>query len=110
MLVTAVNGIALVTVVRGFNGTQAVAHNNTSGIIFGLVTDFPNFNPTVGTFNVGLHRYQGPNAPVAAATTITAPGEVFHITGTTATATINLPSNFVEGHIFVIADGILDLD
>lgn len=105
MYVTAVSG-TLISVVRGVNGTVASAHNSSQGVIAGLVTDFPNFNPTVTTFELGLKRFQGANSPVASATTITAPGEVFHVTGTTTIETINLPTNFVEGRITIIFDGV----
>jgi hypothetical protein len=107
MQVTGIPVAGTVTVIRGVQGTQAVAHNNTQGVLIGeAASDFPNFQPTISAFAVGLPRYQGINAPVASALAITPPGAFFHVTGTTATATINLPANFVEGPITVIADGV----
>ena len=107
MVVTAVSG-TLISVIRGIFGTRQVAHSNTQGVIAGLYSDFQNFVPSVTSFTTGvLQKYNGVAAPVAAATTITPTGQYFHITGTTATATINLPStDFLEGTIFVIADAV----
>lgn len=105
MLVTAVSG-TFVTVVRGWNGTQAVTHNVTTSVVAGLAADFPNFKPTVGVFDVGLPTYQGANAPIASATAITLLGQISHITGTTQIQTINLPPNFVEGTVRLIFDGV----
>jgi hypothetical protein len=103
MLVTAVSG-TLITVVRGQQGTIAAAHGVTSGVIAGLVSDFPNFQPTIGSFNTGINRYNGVNAPVASAATIAAPGQTFHVTGGTAINIITPPANFVEGEITIIFD------
>lgn len=95
-----------IQVVRGMLGTQAVAHLTGALVVVGLSGDFPQFAPAVSAFQtLSPNRFQGIYPPVAAATTITASGPVFHITGTTATATISLPSGFVEGSITVIADG-----
>lgn len=109
MLVTGITGTT-VSVVRGYFGSQAQAHNSSAPIVFGLVTDFPIIVPAIASFvtaNSGLqNRYQGVYAPVTAAGTITPTGPIFHITGTTATSVINLPTNFVEGSITVIADAI----
>ena len=45
-------------------GTQAaVAHVNTSGVIAGLVTDFPQFQPSVNTFVTSPELYQGVSGP-----------------------------------------------
>lgn len=105
MQVTAISG-TYASVTRGVMGTQAVAHNNSSPVIAGLVTDFPQFNPTVTSLAVGPGRSVGVSAPVAAATAITPTGGVFHVTGTTTFSTINLPLNFVEGSIKIIFDGV----
>lgn len=43
---------------------------------------------------------------VASATTITPTGQIFHVTGTTAIATINLPFTGFTGSITIIPDGI----
>jgi hypothetical protein len=106
MAVYAVPVSGTVQVIRGVSGTQAVAHAASSGVVAGGPADFPTFQPTVASFSLGLNRYQGLAAPVASATTITASGQRFHVTGTTATATINLPPNFLEGDITIIADGV----
>lgn len=107
MVVTAVSG-TLISVIRGIFGTRQVPHAASQGVIAGLYSDFANFTPSVTAFTTGvLQKYNGVNAPVAAATTITPSGQYFHITGTTATATINLPStDFLEGSIYVIADAV----
>ena len=106
MLVTGVAG-TVVNVVRGYNGTQSLAHAITAPVTSGLGVDFTQFFPTVAAFGVQPpYGFQGFSGPIASATTITAPGAFFHVTGTTATATINLPANFLEGQITVVADGV----
>ena len=110
MLVTAVSG-TVISVIRGQLGTQAVSHAASTVVVSGGVTpqsnDFSVFSPAVTTTtDAKLRQFDGISAPVASATTITPSGPIFHVTGTTATATINLPTGFVEGEIEVIADGI----
>lgn len=105
MQVTGVPLSGVVQVVRGFNGTRATSHGASEPIIIGLPSDFANFTPSVGSFVVENNRFFGVSAPVAAAATITPTGKLFHITGTTATSKINLPSvDTVEGQFTVIAD------
>ncbi len=94
-----------VIVKRGWNGSQATAHVKSSVVLIGGNNDFPLIAPKVGAFTAQSDRYQGVSAPVAAAAKITAPGAVFHITGTTTVNIINPPANFVEGNITVIPDG-----
>ena len=109
MEVTGVNGTQI-SVRRGIEGTQAVSHSVSVPVISGqtgLSPDFPLFTPPRTTdVPSPPSRFSPVSAPVASATTITPSGPVFHVTGTTATATINLPPNFVEGEITVIADGV----
>jgi hypothetical protein len=45
-------------------------------------------------------------AAVASASSITPSGPLFHVTGTTSTTTITLPTGFAGGEITVIADGV----
>ncbi len=107
MFVTAVPVSGTVQVIRGVLGTQAVAHVTSSGVLAGLVTDFPNFVAKIGTESPLLpDRFAGVSAVVAAAGTIVAPGPLFHVSGTTATTKITPPANFVEGSITIIADAI----
>lgn len=47
-----------------------------------------------------------PTAAVASATTILPTGPLFHVTGTTATATFTIPVGFEGGCFTVIADGV----
>jgi|SRR5690348_16348850 len=101
-----------VTVRRGIEGTQALAHSASVPVLSGQVSlatnDFPVFTPTrTVDQDAPLSRFgPAPSAPVASATTITPSGALFHVTGTTAIATINLPANFIEGQITIIFDGI----
>jgi hypothetical protein len=93
-------------VVRGVNGTAAVAHLTGESVLIGGPADFTNFQPIQAATVATSNRFAGLSPSVASATTITATGDRFHVTGTTATATINLPPGFVEGSITIIADAI----
>lgn len=62
----------------------------------------PGFNNPLAT--VGGSFLQ-PTAAVASATTILPTGPLFHLTGTTAFATITLPVGFAHGCITIIQDG-----
>jgi hypothetical protein len=107
MWVTGVPVSGTVTVVRGYYGTKAVAHLTSAPLSIGLLSDFPVFTPQVGAFQVEVqNRFVGISAPVAAAATIVAPANVFHVTGTTATNIITPPAGFVGGEITVIADAV----
>jgi len=107
MFVTGVPQSGVVQVIRGFSGTQAVSHIVTTPVIVGGTGDFPNFAPNITAFNAALpNRFAGVSGPVASAATIAAPGPIFHVTGTTATNIITPPTNFVEGRITIIADGV----
>lgn len=69
------------------------------------------FNDTTRALEIGGLLDVGPTAlptAVASATTITAPtgGNTFHVTGTTAIATINSPFGTRSGCINIIPDGI----
>lgn len=106
MVVTGVPVSGTVQVTRGMYGTKAVAHLTSAPVTIGLVGDFPVFTPQVGAFQTEVqNRYQGISAAVAAAATIIAPAQVFHVTGTTATNIITPPANFVGGTVTIIADG-----
>lgn len=107
MQVVAVPISGTVQVIRGISGTQAVSHLITTGVAIGGPSDFPNFSPAIASFQtLSPNRFQGPSGPVASAATIAASGAVFHVTGTTATNIITPPTNFVEGRITIIADGV----
>lgn len=111
MYVTAVTGTQ-VNVIRGVAGTKALSHANAAPIIAGLPSDFAAFVPTQNVYAPDNSNFVPISAAVASATTITPTGRRFHVTGTTATATINLPptlnpgGTFLEGDITVIADGV----
>lgn len=104
---SAATGAGIAPCIRGIGGTKAQAHLSGAPVLVGLITDFPKFQPMVEVATYpDLNRYDGFSAPVASATTIVATGKKFHVTGTTATATITPPSNFVEGDITIVADGV----
>jgi hypothetical protein len=107
MYVTGVPVSGTVQVLRGFGGTKAVAHLAGVICLVGGLGDFVQFTPQIGAFQTEVvNRFQGVSAPVAAAATIVAPSNVFHVTGTTATNIITPPTNFVGGEITIIADGL----
>src|ERR1700691_946254 len=96
-----------VQVIRGVYGTRAVAHSASSGVLISATqADFPTFQPSIDSYNTNLNRYQGINAPVAAAAVLVASGAFFHVTGTTASSSMTPPTGFVEGQITIIADAI----
>lgn len=105
MYVTGVPASGVVTVIRGYGGTQATLHNASANVTIGLVTDFPQFTPAIAAFQVlAPNRFQGSYAPVASAATIVAPGPQFHVTGGTAINIITPPANFVEGMVTILFD------
>ncbi len=107
MFVTSVPVSGTVTVLRGFGGTKAVAHLAAVLVTIGGFGDFVQFTPQIGAFQTEVqNRFMGLSAPVAAAATIVAPANVFHVTGTTATNIITPPANFVGGEVTIIADGV----
>lgn len=63
-----------------------------------------NTTNSVTTFGTYINKLKGTS--VASDTTITPTGEVFHVTGTTAIATINVPTGLITGSITIIPDGI----
>lgn len=106
MLVTGVSG-TVVSVSRGYNGTQAAAHGATAPVISGLGSDFAGFTPAQGSFtvlpNIG---FNGWSAPVAGAATNVATGALFHLTGTVAMVNLTAPANYIEGTpITIVFDG-----
>src|ERR1039457_2990548 len=106
MFVTSVNTVTLVVnVLRGQYGTQSIAHATTGSVLIGTATDFPNFQPTVTAFATSS-TYAGMSAPVASATSVTATGKRFHVTGTTTITNMVPPSSVVEGVVSIIFDGV----
>ena len=96
-----------VPVARGEYGSTAQSHGASCPALVGVSTDFSGFRPgQAATVPLRPDPDAGIAAPVASATTITASGSVFHVTGTTATATITRATGFTQGKITVIADGI----
>lgn len=92
MQIQNVNG-AVVTVQRGYNGSLAVPHGATTPVLSGFSQDFFAFvPPQKADVPFQPNGSLACSAPVASATTITATGAFFHITGTTPVATINLPN------------------
>jgi hypothetical protein len=105
MQVTAVPVSGTVSVVRGTNGTKAVAHLTSVPVIIGGVSDFPVFTPQVGAFQTEVqNRYASLSAVVASSATIVAPANYFHVSGGTAINIITPPANFVSGEITIIFD------
>lgn len=108
---SAATGAGTALCARGVGGTKAQAHLSGAPVLVGLVTDFPKFQPAVEAFIApDLNRFDGFAAPVASANTIVATGKLFHVTGTTLIKTITPPTNFVEGEIVIIFDGVAAWD
>lgn len=110
MLVTGVNG-TVISVQRGVAGSPAATHAVSTPVLAGLPTDFGPFIPSVKAQQDPSPSGQmyGFSAPVASATTITATGSLFHVTGTTSIATINPPPGpgAIEGSsITIVFDGV----
>ncbi len=103
MTVNRVPTAGVVYVERGVAGTVAAPHVINSLVLCGGPVDFPQFLPK--NLAAVADKFQGVSAAVAAAATIVAPGNVFHVTGTTATNIITPPAGFVEGSITIISDG-----
>lgn len=112
MIVSAFSGVSgsAVGVVRGQGGTKQVAHGNTAPTLVFLATDFGslyNQGLVQAAFNVSFGQIIG--APVASATTIApsvwGPGTAFHVTGTTALATITVPTGVLQTQVTMIFDG-----
>lgn len=66
-----------------------------------LPINLQNYKPRIQGYSADMR-----GANVASATTITPTGELFHVTGTTAIATINIPYTGFNGSITIIPDGI----
>lgn len=69
----------------------------TSALPFNL----QNYKPRIQGYSADMR-----GANVASATTITPTGELFHVTGTTAIATINVPYSTFNGSITIIPDAV----
>ncbi len=106
MAVVKVPASGQVQVLRGQNGTRAVSHAASCPVLTGSPSDFAGYTPAQSSTVPLQNKFQGVSAPVAAATSITPSGKVFHITGTTQTTDIVLPAGFVEGSFTVIPDAI----
>ncbi len=108
IIVVGVPQSGVVEVLRGQFGTQAVAHAAGTPVLAGQQSDVDTnayqFAPAQGVTVPVWDGQEGLSAPVASATTITASGPRFHITGTEAIVTINSYPGFVEGQITVIPD------
>lgn len=104
-----------VQVKRAQLGSCASAHGSAAVVLSGQATDFP--GPIPISIKASQDYYPnmvGFSAPVASATTIVASGYLFHVTGTTATATITAPVAGVSGgslpldgsSITIVADAV----
>jgi len=92
VLNTPASATAPVQVKRSQLGSCAQAHGLSAVVLSGQATDFP--GPIPISIKASQDYYPnmvGFSAPVASATTIVASGYLFHVTGTTATATITAP-------------------
>ena len=103
MLVLGVSG-TLISVQRGVAGTAAAAHGTSTPVLAGLPADFGPIVPSVKAT-----QDPGPtgnsyvfSAPVSADATITRSGPLFHLTGATNVATINLPAGYLEGSAITV--------
>lgn len=113
MVVTQFSGVSgsPVGVARGQNGTKQVAHATSAPVMIFNAGDFGSIY-SLGfdlqhPFDASFGQIIG--APVATATTI-APSvwgrnTAFHVTGTTAVATITLPSGVLQTEVTLIFDG-----
>jgi hypothetical protein len=113
MLVTAVPLSGVVTVLRGQGGTRALPHTITTNVISGLPTDFLGFIPAVKAFTMNQPEtpFQS-SGQIAAAATLFAPSNFFHVTGATGITNMWPPTssalgvtgseNFVNGTRVVI--------
>jgi hypothetical protein len=121
MQIVALPSATIAQVKRGMNGTRAMAHQALTPFIFGLNTDFLGFRPAIDAFTLVQPDVpnMGSSVSIASATTIQAPGPLFHLTGTTAITNIQPPTsallgnsgpnseeNYVNGYrISIICDG-----
>ena len=102
MLVTNVVGTT-VSVQRGVLGSASQAHTSGVIVLAGLPTDFPSPIPiSVKASQDYYPNVIGFSAAVASASTITATGYFFHVTGTTAVVTINPPAAGPSGGAFPV--------
>ena len=65
-----------------------------------------NINTTNQSLEAGLWFKKSKGANVASATTITPTAMIFHVTGTTTIATLNVPYASWTGQLFLIPDGL----
>jgi len=115
VLSTPASATVPVLVKRAQLGSAASAHGLSAVVLSGQATDFPGPNPiSIKAQQDYYPNLVGFSAPVASATTITATGPFFHVTGTTAVATINAPTvgpgggstPFDGSQITIVFDGI----
>lgn len=86
----------------GTNSGAGLISVKTSAGVENIRLDGSAGNLTMSIGYIGISR----GSSVASATTITPTGQIFHITGTTAIATINIPYTGFNGSITIIPDGI----
>ncbi len=105
----AVVGVAgtQISVLRGQGGTQAVAHALGTPVLAGTPAEFSGFAPAQGASVQVADRFSGIGAPVASATSITASGPRFHVTGNTQLQNMTPYAGFLEGDITIIFDGVV---
>lgn len=116
VLNTPASATSPVSVKRSQLGSCASAHGASAVVLSGQATDFPGPIPiSVKAQQDYYPNLVGFSAPVASATTIIASGAFFHVTGTTATATITAPAQGPSGtsggvldgsQITIVADGV----
>lgn len=95
-----------ITVMRGQGGSKAGNHPVGETVLAGLQTDFRNYRPVLESIDVTTRTCIGFSTPVASATSITASGSLFHLTGSTQVSTMLPFGNYVEGGpIRIIFDG-----
>ena len=101
----------VIGVLRGQLGTAAVAHAASVPVLAGLPSDFQAFSPAVYSFETTPNTNVGFAAPIVGAATITAPGYMFHTTGSGAAMTTLKPPayppiNALDGmQILIVFDG-----
>lgn len=115
VLNTPASATAPVQVKRAQLGSCAAPHGLSAVVLSGQATDFPGPIPiSIKASQDFYPNMVGFSAPVTSATTIVASGYLFHVTGTTATATITAPVAGINAgglpldgsQITIVADGV----
>jgi len=111
MVVSSFSGVSgsAVGVIRGQGGTKQLAHGSSAPVCVFLATDFGslfNLGLMQQEFNANISLVIG--APVASAAALVpsvwGEGTAFHVTGTTQSSSITLPSGVLQTEITCIAD------